>query len=113
MKLGHKSQIHYLTDLGTVSIYEVELEGRPVMRVTADLWDPNRAIMIAKADGTGVQKTEGQFLVKTEGQQLIEDADGNPAGVVPGTTRVSAISIYEFVLPRLPFLLARLLVPLA
>jgi hypothetical protein len=57
-----KSQIHYLTDLGTVAIYAVELEGRPVMRLTADLWDPNRRQVDDRQGliGTGVRRPRGR-----------------------------------------------------
>lgn len=117
MKLGHESdEIAYVTDLGTVSVYQVTLENRPVMRVTADRNDPNRGIRIAKADGTGVQLTKGQFTltdVDPDGPMtMVMGEDGVPEGFVPapGNGRVSEKSVYTYVLPRLHLLIARLFV---
>jgi hypothetical protein len=112
MKLGSKDEARYVGTMGSVALYEVALEGRPVIRIMADLSDPNRRIMISKPNGTGVQHTNGVFSIKVEGEELIEDADGNPVGVVPGAQRVSGVSVYRYVLPRLHRLIARVYVPI-
>jgi hypothetical protein len=111
MKLGNEASIHYTETLGSVSIYELHVEGRPVMRITADLGDPNRMIRISRPTGLESQETTGVFSIKSEGEALIEDAAGDPIGVAPGTQRVSGMSVQRYIAPRALKLLARLYVP--
>lgn len=110
--ISAKDKIYFSETTGTMSVYLVEVEGRVVMRVLANMSDPNQRIAITRPDGTGFQWTGGQFQVKTDGEQLVEDADGNPVGVVAGMQRVSGVSIYTYVVPRMVRLLARLLAPM-
>lgn len=110
--ISAKDKIYFSETAGTTSIYLVEVEGRPVMRILANTSDPNQRIAITRADGTGFQWTTGQFQMKTEGEQLIEDADGNPVGVLAGQQRVSGVSVYTYVVPRMVRLIARLLDPI-
>lgn len=103
----------YLTDLtgmniGDRSIYRIELEGRPVLdvhvlhsdgriEVTEPAPDP-KAHMFPRHETNGVAKFR---------EEMVEDADGSPVGVV---RRPSGASVYRYVLPRLPYLMAKVYV---
>jgi hypothetical protein len=85
------------TPLGTSRIFHVIVEGRPALRVVADLSDPSRCLTVTAPNGTNVTRTEYPFEVTYDEVRLIEDADGHAVGVVPGLPRVDERSVESFV----------------
>lgn len=102
MKLGHGNEFKYDTTVGTITNFVLIMDGQPTMLVTCDLADADRVIYISRADGAGMQATKGHFAI---GAKMTEDVDGIPQGV---EQRVDSLSVYHYVLPRVPRLLARL-----
>lgn len=83
--------------LGTSRIFHVLVGGTPVLRIVADLSDPNRYLSVTAPNGTNVVRTEWQFRVLHDEVRLIEDADGHAVGVVSALPRVDEASVERFV----------------
>lgn len=106
MKLGHANdEIKYSSTTGTVTRFDVVLDGELTMSIVCDAADPDKVIRITAAHVLGevLHDTKGRFTMKVK---FTEDADGNPLGA---EERVDRVSVYKYVLPRLHVLLGRLL----
>lgn len=103
MKLGNGNEIKFLDTYGTTTAFLLILDGEPTMRIYCDMADPEKVIKIADSYGNRVLTTKGRFTVKTK---LTEDADGAPLGA---EERVDRISVYKYILPRVPVMLGRLI----
>lgn len=108
-------RIHYVGNgqsptLGEVSVYRVELESLPVLDIHVQITDGT--IHVGRPNQDPLLLTAPNPQTKTNGvakfrEEMVEDADGSPVGVV---RRPSGASVYRYVLPRLPHLMAKVYV---
>ena len=103
MKLGHGNEIKFELTHGTVTRYQVILDGEPTMAVQCDAADPERTITILTLGGDHCLPTKGHFQMTSK---FLEGPDGAPLGM---EQRVDSKSVYSYVLPRLHSLMGRLL----
>lgn len=106
MKLGHTNdEIKFAETTGTVTRFVVVLDGEETMDILCDLADEAKTIRIRRSNRLvpDTQDTKGCF---TTYSKLLENVDGDPAGV---EVRVDRKSVYGYILPRLHLMLGRLL----
>lgn len=122
MAIKNGEGIGYIQDVGTWSVYHIMMKGREVLEISVDNEDPDLKIWVGRPGSREAAVTNSEILLSmlgapivTKGRAKKELHEVGGSDTTPGELKdhIDGMTVYGYVITRLPVLMADVYVPVA